>query len=59
MTVNGYIAVTLWALLNILIISLALGWSIALMWEHQTWGKMSHPACVHKITTVLLLSHGL
>lgn len=59
MTVNGYITVTLWVLLNISIISLALGWSIALMWEYQTWRRMSYPACVHKIIKVLLLPHGV
>lgn len=59
MAVNGYITVTLWVLLNILIISLALVWSIALMWEYQTWRRMSYPTCVHKVITVLLLRHGL
>lgn len=59
MTVNGYTTVALWAALHILIIPLALGWNIALLWEYQTWGRISCPACVHKVITVLLLSHGL
>lgn len=58
MTGNGYAKVALWALLNILISSLALGWSITLTWEHQTWRSISYPACVHKVKTVLLLNHG-
>lgn len=59
MTVKGYITVALWALLNILINSPALGWNIALMWEYQTWRRISYPACTHKVIPVLLLSHGL
>lgn len=59
MAVNGYITVALLALLNILINSLALGWSIDLVWEHQTWRRILYPTCVHRVITVLLLSHGL
>lgn len=55
---NRYMKVTLWILLNMLINSPAVVWSITLTWEHQTWRRISYPACIHWGMTVLLLSHG-
>lgn len=59
MTGNGYIKVTLWVLMNMLITSLALGWSIALAWEYQTRRRNSYPAWAPKVMTVLPLFPGL